>query len=67
MAVGETRIDDQKVRDVLKAKRNLLFADFTRNPSNMRLVLEIRLFDDRIADLDSDLATKMQGDSLSPN
>jgi len=49
----ESRIDGQKIRNALKTKRNLLFADFTRNPSNMRLALEIRLLDDRIADLDT--------------
>jgi len=60
----ESRIDDKKVRNALKSKRNLLFADFSRNPSNIRLALEIRSLDDWIADLDSTLRMKTPGDSL---
>jgi len=60
----ESRIDDKKVRNALKSKRNLLFADFSRNPSNIRLALEIRSLDDWIADLDTTLRMKTPGDSL---
>jgi len=63
----ESRIDDQKVRNALKSKRNLLFADFSRNPSNTRLALEIRSLDDWIADLDSTPRLKTTGDSLKTN
>lgn len=63
----ETRIDDQKIRNALRSKRNLLFADFSRNPSNTRLALEIRLLDDRIADLDSSFRIKPPGGSLKPD
>jgi hypothetical protein len=48
----ESGIDRQKTRSDLKAKRNLLFACFSRNPSDTRLALEIRLLDDRISDLE---------------
>lgn len=48
----EPGIDEQKIRNTLKAKRNLLFADFSKNPVDTRLALEIRSLDDRIADLD---------------
>lgn len=60
--MSEPGIDEQKIRNTLKAKRNLLFADFSKNPSNTRLALEIRLLDDRIADLDS--FRKVPGPSL---
>ena len=42
----------QKIRDDLKSKRKRAFADFSRNPSEIRLALEIKLLDERIADLD---------------
>lgn len=51
----ESIIDEQKTRNDLKAKRKLLFAKFSKNPSNTRLALEIRWLDDRISDLDRDL------------
>ena len=51
-------IDEQKTRSDLSAKRNELFAYFSKNPSNTRLALEIRLLDDRIWELDSALAKK---------
>jgi len=63
----EFRIDDQKIRNALKFKRNLLFADFAKNPSNTRLALEIRFLDERIADLDNSLTLKTLRDSLNPN
>ena len=44
-------IDRDAVRDQLKAKRNRLFEEFSKNPMNTRFALEIRLIDDRIADL----------------
>jgi hypothetical protein len=42
--------DKNAIRD-LKAKRNLLFNQYCRNPQNTRLAIEIRLIDDQIADL----------------
>ena len=48
----ESIIDDQKIRNGLKIKREQLFALFWKNPSNTRLALEIRFLDDRISDLD---------------
>jgi hypothetical protein len=65
--MGESRIEDQKIRNELRSKRNLLFADFTQNPSNTRLALEIKSLDDRIAGLDSSLTIKTLKDSLNPN
>jgi hypothetical protein len=65
--MGESRIEDQKIRNELRSKRNLLFADFTKNPSNTRLALEIKSLDDRIADLDTSPTIKTPRDSLKPN
>ena len=56
---------DQKIRNALRAKRNLLFADFSKNPSNTRLALEIKLLDDEIAHLDTTSGVKHH--SLSTN
>ena len=50
----ESIIDEQKIRNDLKAKRKLLFSTFSKNPSDTRLALEIRWLDDRIWDLDKD-------------
>lgn len=63
----ESRIDYRKVRNALKTKRNSLFADFSKNASNTRLALQIRLLDDRIADLDCGLSSRMPEDRLNPN
>jgi len=65
--MGESRIEVQKIRNELRSKRNLLFADFRKNPSNTRLALEIKSLDDRIADLDTSPTIKTLRDSLKPN
>jgi hypothetical protein len=44
-------IDEKTIRDQLKAKRNLLFEEYSKNPMNTRLALEIRLLDDLVANL----------------
>ena len=54
----ELKSHDEKIRNALKVKRNLLFADFSKNPSNIRLALEIKLLDDRIADFDRSSGAK---------
>ena len=46
----EPEIDGHTIRDQLETKRNLLFEEFLRNPSNTSLVMQIRLIDDQIAD-----------------
>ncbi len=45
------------IRDQLKTKRNLLFNAFLRNPLNTSLAIEIKLIDDRIAEL---IGSRMQ-------
>jgi len=57
-------IGEQETRNDLKSKRKLLFANFSKNPSNIRLALEIRFLDDRISDLDRNLGERMQGQAV---
>ena len=54
----EPKINGQTIRDQLKTKRNQLFEEFLRNPSNTSLAIEIRLIDDRIAELTAYLMEK---------
>lgn len=63
----ESRIDTLEIRNAIKTKRNQMFADFSKDPSNTRLAVEIRLLDDRIADLDGDPGIKTQGHCLNKN
>ena len=44
-------IDKKKIRDQLKTRRNLLFDEFSKNPMNTRLAIELRLIDDKVAEL----------------
>lgn len=59
----DSRIEKEKLRSALKAKRRLLFAYFSKQPSNTRLAIEIRLLDDRISDLDIGLAKHRENSS----
>lgn len=42
-------IEDRKKREALRAKRGRLFEHFLRNPSDMKLAIEIKEIDDQIA------------------
>ena len=42
---------EKRIRDQLKTKRNLLFEEYSKNPMNTRLAIEIRLIDDQIVEL----------------
>lgn len=53
MPVRKPEIDEQRIRNALTAKRNLLFDAFSKDPSNTPLALELRTLDDLIADLQS--------------
>lgn len=44
-------IDEKKVRDQLKQERNLLLETYLKNPMQTHLAIEIKLIDDRIAEL----------------
>jgi hypothetical protein len=50
-AVQKPGIDEKKLRDQLKQKRNLLVETYSKNPMQTRLAIEIKLIDDRIAEL----------------
>lgn len=50
IALHETAIDARKRRAEWKAKRNRLFAEYLKNPSNTLLALEIKAIDDQIAE-----------------
>lgn len=58
----ETIIGVQKIRNGLKSERKLVFANFSKNPSNIRLALEIKVLDDRISDLDMALLKQRNSD-----
>jgi hypothetical protein len=45
----EAILAEKARREGLKAKRNRLFAEYLKSPSNTRLALEIKLIDDDIA------------------
>jgi hypothetical protein len=45
---GDRRIELEE----LKARRNLLFKQFVKHPSDVRLSLEIKKIDDQIAELE---------------
>jgi hypothetical protein len=46
----ETAVDARKKREELKAKRNRLFEQYLRDPSNTLLALEIKIIDDQVAE-----------------
>lgn len=49
--VHETAIDARKKREELKGKRNRLFDQLVKNPSDTLLALEIKAIDDQVAEL----------------
>jgi hypothetical protein len=48
--VLENAIDVLRKREELKAKRNLLFARFLKNPLDTQLALKIKIIDDQVAE-----------------
>lgn len=55
-------IDVQKIRNELKSERKLVFANFSKTPSNTRLALEIKVLDDRISDFGMALSKQRNSD-----
>jgi hypothetical protein len=49
--VQKPAIDKKKVRDQLKQERNLLVETYLKNPMQIRLAIEIKFIDDRVAEL----------------
>ncbi|HTA58620.1 MAG TPA: hypothetical protein VK805_10715 [Candidatus Baltobacteraceae bacterium] len=47
-----------KIRKQLKAKRNQLLEEYSKNPMNTRLAVEIRLIDDQIAEITEHLVER---------
>jgi hypothetical protein len=47
--VLENTLDGLRKREELKAKRNLLFARFVKNPRDIQLALKIKAIDDQVA------------------
>jgi hypothetical protein len=47
----DTAIDPRKNREELQGKRNRLFEQFVKNPSDTLLALEIKAIDDQVAEL----------------
>lgn len=58
----ESIIGVQKVRNDLRSERKRVFANFSKNPSNIRLALEVRMLDDRISFLDMALSKQRNSD-----
>jgi hypothetical protein len=46
----EIAVDRKRKHEELKTKRNLLFAQFLKNPLDTRLALEIKIIDDQVAE-----------------
>ena len=57
----ETEIGARRKREELKAKRNLLFKRFLKNPLNTRLALKIKTIDDQIAECTVQMEQKRAG------
>ncbi len=56
-------VDEKKTRDQLKAKRNQLLDEYTRQPMNTRLAIEIRLIDDQVATLTERLVEQRKSEA----
>jgi hypothetical protein len=48
--VLSTAIDDKAKREALKAKRNLLYRRYLKNPHDTQRALEIKILDDQVAE-----------------
>lgn len=51
----------RKKRQELKAKRNLLFQQFLKNPEDIRLALKIKMIDDQIAECTEQMEQRRAG------
>ena len=54
----ETAIDEKSKREKLKAKRNLLFEKYLKNPDDTQRALEIKLIDDQVAEITKQIDRK---------
>jgi len=51
-------VDARRKREELKAKRNLLFKRFLKNPLDTRLALKIKIIDDQVAECTEQMERK---------
>jgi hypothetical protein len=56
-------IDEKNTRKQLKSKRDLLFEEYSKNPMNSRLAIEIKLIDDQIAELTEHQSQRRKSES----
>jgi hypothetical protein len=56
-------IDEKNTRKHLKSKRDLLFEEYSKNPMNSRLAIEIKLIDDQIAELTEHQSQRRKSES----
>jgi hypothetical protein len=56
--VPESAIDDKSKREKLKAKRNLLFERYLKNPGDTQRALEIKIIDDQVAEFTKQIDLK---------
>jgi len=56
--LSETAIEEKRKRDELKAKRELLFEQYLKQPMDTRLALEIKIMDDQLAEAASQTKRK---------
>lgn len=46
----EPTIDEKKKREALRAERDRIYAQFLKNPSDIKLAIKIKEIDDQVAD-----------------
>ena len=56
-----TSINELTIKGQLKIQRDQLFGEFSKDPSNLHLAIEIRSIDDRIAALAEHLSSVTSG------
>jgi hypothetical protein len=59
LRVPEIAIDDKSKREKLKAKRNLLFERYLKNPEDTQRALEIKIIDDQVAEFTKQIDRKV--------
>jgi len=56
--VPEAAVDNKSKREKLRAKRNLLFEKYLKNPEDTQRALEIKLIDDQVAEFTKQIDRK---------
>jgi hypothetical protein len=65
--VLETVTDEKKKRGELKAKRDLLFERYLKQPMDTQLSLEIKSIDDQLAESNKPLKRTIRSSNLIPS